>query len=143
MNSPEGRFVSLPSRLLAVDVVHDDQRGIHAELEAWGRWSIDSRGRVKCGSAEKSYENRSGYRSFNYPSVDEMMPALPNPRMRQIDRAVLGLPEQHRNTCRYYYVLGLRPEVICRRVVIRHADFGRWMRDCRAMVANRLRFLGG
>lgn len=139
MEEQQQRFVSL-TKAGPVDVVDDDQAEIHADLETWGRWSLERRSGVRCGSAENGY--RSGWRSWHYPSAEEMMPSIPNPRARAVDRAVLGLPDQHRTAIRLYYVFKARPEVICRQVVIRHQDFGRWMRDCRCMVLNRLRFDG-
>lgn len=137
MTEQEQRFVTL-IKPGPIDDVAPEHADVHADLAAWGRWSLDRRSGVRCGSAESGY--RSNWRSWHYPTAQEMMPSLPNPRAREVDRAVLGLPDQHRQTVRLYYVFNARPEVICRRVVIRQTDFGRWMRDCRCMVLNRLRF---
>lgn len=128
-------------RPLPVESVDADHEAIHADLEAWGRWNRDRSHKMRCGSAEKEY--RAPWRQWHYPTAGEMMPRnVVNPRNRQVDRAVLHLPEQHRETIRRYYSFRQRPEIICRLVNIRYADFARWMRDCRNMVLNRLRFDG-
>lgn len=128
-------------RPLPVDAVDPDHEAIHTDLEAWGRWNRDRRHKMRCGSAEQEY--RAPWRQWHYPTTGEMMPRnMVNPRNRAVDRAVLNLPEQHRESIRRYYSFQQRPEIICRQVNIRYADFARWMRDCRCMVLNQLRSQG-
>ena len=126
------------TRPLPVDVVDPDHTAIHSDLEAWGRWNRDRGHKMLCGSAEGNY--RAPWRQWSYPTTAEMMPRnLRNPRNVAVDRAVLHLPEQHRETVRRYYVFQQVPELIARKANIRYIDFGRWMRDCRCMVLNQLR----
>lgn len=136
----EGRFYTR-TRNLPVDTVAPEHAAIHADLEAWGLWNRSRSSRVRCGSAENGY--RAPWRQWHYPTASEMMPRnMVNPRNREVDRAVLRMPEQHRETVRRYYVFQQRPEAICRKVAIRYPDFAPWMRDCRAIIINILGSLG-
>jgi DNA-directed RNA polymerase specialized sigma24 family protein len=123
-----------------VDIVAPQHELAHAWLEEWGRWSREKRARIRCGSAER--QHRANWRSWHYPTFDEMMPALVNPRVRLTDRAVLRLPFEHRDCIVMFYVEQRQTTQICRVLVIHWRDFGKWMFDCRAMVVNILRELG-
>ena len=124
----------------AVDVVAPQHDVIHADLERWGTWNRDRYRPGSCTSMEKNYRRtRANDQGMEYPRLPIAMPI--NPRNREIDRAVLRLPEQHRETVSLFYVKRKPPELICRLVVVRWTHFPRWMFDCRAGVLNLLRFL--
>lgn len=130
---------SRPS-LLPVDQVAPQHVDIHADLERWGAWNRERYRAAKCRSLEGDYRRtRAGDQGTEYPRLPVWLP--PNPRNRQIDRAVLGMLLQHKETVKLFYVERRAPKHICRLVVIHWSDFPKWMFDCRAMVLNQLRFL--
>lgn len=126
---------------LPLDEIAPQHREIHSDLEAWGRWNVDRKpAKVRCGSAERNYI--TNWRQYHYPSIAEMMPRLPNPRNREIDRAILLCALRHQEVLRRYYVFRQRPEHICRRMPINFIHFGQLIFKARAGVINNLGRLG-
>jgi DNA-directed RNA polymerase specialized sigma24 family protein len=126
----EVRRPRIPEDLIAPQ--HED---IHAELNLWGRQSRTHTPRLRCGSAEKLYRVPRGAEYDPQPK-----PALLPPyRILDLDRAILRMPDLHRQLIREYYVRQTRPEVLCRRMAIHWSHFGKLMFDSRAMVLNLLR----
>jgi DNA-directed RNA polymerase specialized sigma24 family protein len=60
-------------------------------------------------------------------------------RSVEIEKAVLRMPEQQRETTRLFYVQGVSPHGICRVFSLRYEAFTGWMFTCRVMVLNLLR----
>lgn len=130
-----------------VDQVAPQHVAIHAELEAWGRWSRDKYQQGTCDSVEKRFDPGEGGRKVRPPS----MPALPeNPQYRQLDRVVRHMRmwlNQHGEAVVLYYVGQLyrgrnvpcEPRIICRMLHIHWTMFGPLMFDSRAAVINLLR----
>lgn len=120
-----------------VDIIAPQHEEIHADLERWGAWNRDRYRPKSCTSMEKNYHRGRGDQAAEYPKLPVSLPA--SAKNRQVDRAVIRLPMQHRETVRLFYVEKKAPMAICRLIVLRWADFPRWMFDCRCMVLNVLR----
>jgi hypothetical protein len=120
-----------------LDVVAPEHEAIDDDLNGWGRWSRERRKRLKVGSAERNCQSR--VRDHHYPTYEEMMPSILNPRHLEIDRAVLKVPYEHQRCLKMHYVDMRIAWIICRQLRIRPGDFGHWMRDARCMVLNILR----
>lgn len=135
------RFGAPPPKAkpIAADAILPAHEWIDDKLHSWGRWSRLHLGAVRCGSAEKNY--RSPWRQWHYPSINELMPPLPNGEMQLIDRAVLGVPGDHRQALKLHYVNAAPAFVICRKLHLRYAIFGSWMRDAREMTLSNLQKL--
>jgi len=127
----EPRLYSRAPRCPA-DVVDPKHQEIHAELERWGAWNAERYRAGESGSVE------SRYREQTPPATGQNV----DPRMIQIERAVLWLPPQHRDTVRMFYVSRQDARTICRVFTLRYESFGQWMFTCRAMVINVLRQIG-
>jgi DNA-directed RNA polymerase specialized sigma24 family protein len=116
-----------------VDEVADQHEDIHAELKRWGFWNRERVSVKGCASMESLYVKyatpASTARGVDLRSVE-------------IERAVLRMPKQHRDTTRLYYVQGISPNGICRVFTLRFEAFPQWMFHCRAMVLNLLRRQG-
>ena len=138
MEEEQPRLYARASRL-PIDWIAPQHAEIHAELERWGAWNRIRRQAATCGSVEKNFDGRGGYRSNYYPALPISLPE--NQRNRQVDRAVIRLPLQHRETVKLFYVSRREPRAICRAAVIHWNDFPKWMFDCRAMVLTQLRAL--
>jgi DNA-directed RNA polymerase specialized sigma24 family protein len=128
----EPRLYSRPARV-PVDVVEPQHEDIHAELEKWGRWNRERSRARGCASAESVYERTRTPGS----TVEEV-----DLRSVAIEKAVLRMPEQQRDTTRLFYVQGVSPHGICRVFTLRYESFQGWMFTCRAMVLNLLRKQG-
>lgn len=122
------RLYSKPVRA-PVDEISERHGQIHAELERWGAWNAD---RYKAGTSG-SVESR--YREQLPPATGQDV----DPRMIQLERAVLAMPAQYRDTVRMFYVSRMDPRTICRVFTLRYEVFPAWMATCRAMVLNILR----
>ena len=136
----EPRMVTITRRFIPVDVIAPQHREIDAELSQWGQWSCEGRSALRCRSVEGAYRPRNGNIDrweFEPPRPSPV--SVPNLRMREIDRAVLRVPEGHRNVLVLHYVAMARPERICRAVAIPQRDFGHWLFTARCMVVNLLR----
>jgi hypothetical protein len=128
------------SRAFPADEIAPEHEAVHAQLEDWGRWNRDRRGRMRLGSAERRCQSR--YRDHHYPTYDEMMPVIANPMNLAIDRAVLEVPGGHQLALKLNYVQLAPAWLIVRRCRLRPGGFGRWMHDARCMVINLLRRQG-
>jgi hypothetical protein len=125
-----------------VDDVAPRHVEIHGDLEAWGRWSREKRARLECSSAERYYEARNGnvFTGPQYPEyVVPTTPGVPNPRNKEIDRAVIALPQLHLSGFRMHYWHKQIPEKTCRKLLIRPEHFSGFMTQGRDMVLNILR----
>ena len=87
------RLYSRPS-IVPVDTVAPQHLLIHADLERWGRWNTERIRPRSCASKERDFDGRAGYRSNHYPTLPVSLPE--NARNRQIERAVVRMPMQHR-----------------------------------------------
>lgn len=128
----EPRLYSKPVRV-PVDIVAPQHEDIHADLEKWGRWNRERMRSRSCASAESVYE-RTRTPSATVEEVDL--------RSVAIEKAVLRMPEQQRDTTRLFYVQGVSPNGICRMFSLRYEAFPQWMFTCRSMVLNLLRRQG-
>lgn len=130
---------------LPLDVVAEQHKRIHAELDRWGRWNREKLQAGKCGGVEANYD--AGGRESKRAVV--VLP--PDPLMHQIDRVAramtLAVP-RHGETVKLYYCGRLErrtmyvrcdPHLICRIMSIHWDEFPSWMAYCRAMVINLLR----
>jgi DNA-directed RNA polymerase specialized sigma24 family protein len=123
------RLYSKPSRV-AADVVAEQHQAVHGDLDRWGRWNRERTQSRGCASAESVYEK---YRTPG-ATIQEV-----DLRSVAIERAVLHLPLQHRDTVRLFYVQRISPNGICRVFSLRYEAFPEWMFGCRSMVLNILR----
>lgn len=122
------------------DRIDPEHYGIHADLEAWGRWSREKRQKRECGSGERSYRSPQ---PWDAPPLQAFLPA--NPRHLQIDRAVLAVissSPNHGTALRLYYAQLCPPWLVARRIRIEFGDVGKWMHDSRAMVLRHLMLTG-
>jgi DNA-directed RNA polymerase specialized sigma24 family protein len=104
---------------------------VHAQLARWGRWASQ---RSKGGSSIASLEALCR----RVASPPATAPLTADPALVAIERAVITLPAQHRDTIVYLYVRRFSAHTICRKFRLRFEDFARWVHDCRAMVLARL-----
>lgn len=125
---------------LPIDLIEPRHIQIHADLESWGRWSRDRRKRQECRSLERGYRAPNGNNEIgwqdNPPAPSPVN--LPNGRMVEVDRAVLGLPQLHLAAFRMHYWHMREPVVTCRKVNIRFEGFAAFMTTGRDMVQNLL-----
>lgn len=123
-----------------VDDVASRHAAIHADLEAWGRWSHLRQGRVRCGSAESGYRPRNGNIDmgweFNPPENKPVQ--LPNTRLQEIDRAILYLPAKHKQAIKMHYLERRIAERTCRVLAIPQSLYHQFLTRCRDMVENIL-----
>jgi hypothetical protein len=115
------------------DVIAPEHQMIHVELERWGRWNREVYLQGMCLSIESEYDSSGGR------VTKRAVIALPvDPLLRQLECAVLVLPEQHRESIEEYYVKRWAPKTICWSHAIQFEDFARWMYGCRQGVINVL-----
>ena len=124
-------------RATPVDDVKPEHGWIDDRLTSWGRWARSKNIKHHCGSIEGQY--RSPWRQWHYPTIAELMPPLPSPEIRQIDRAVLAVPGGHQLAIKLHYVFMAPPFITCRKVKIHPSRFASWMHDARSMALNNLR----
>lgn len=143
MNAPamtdEPRLYSRKQRI-PVDVIAEQHRDIHADLERWGAWNRERKQQGTANSKEGEYDSSSG-REAKRATV-----ALPvNARHGQLERVVrqmmIRVP-QHGETIALFYAKRRGPLDVCHIMLLRFEDFPTWMFDCRAMVVNLLRHNG-
>ena len=132
------RFARIPKHA-PVDRITPEHHWIDDRLCQWGRWARARIGTNRCGSIEGEY--RSPWRQWYYPSYEELMPALAEPEIRLIDRAVQRVSAGHQLALKMHYVVMANPSHICRKVKIHASVFGAWMHDARSMVLNNMRLL--
>jgi|SRR3990167_271671 len=109
------------------DAIAPQHQNIHAELERWGSWNAERYRAGASGLVER-------YREQTAKGMDSV-----DPRLIALERAVLGLPEEYRDTVRMFYVTREDARTICRIFALRYEAFPSWMFLCRAMVVNLLR----
>lgn len=122
------RLYSKPVRA-PVDNVEEKHQDIHADLQRWGAWNSERYRANSCYSVESRYREQTP--TATGKPVD--------PKMIAIERAVLALPADHRDTVRMFYVQRMTPHRICKQFTLRWTGFPAWMFACRAMVLNILR----
>lgn len=127
----ELRLYSKPSNL-PVDVVAPQHEAVHAELGRWGTWNALRYRAAICASVE------GRYREPTAPATGEAV----DPLIMAVERAVLRIPKDYRDTVRMFYVTRETPSYICRRFVLRPRAFPEWMFTARAMTCNQLRRQG-
>lgn len=158
------RLYSKESRLPR-DIVAPQHAAIHIELDGFGRWNRERYKQGTCNSIEKRF-----FKGGRDATPASTAPVGVNPLYSQIDRVVrmmLYEVPRHGETIKLYYVgrlredrprrpgdqkratsptgliyIPCRPEVICRLMTVRPADFPTWMGHCRSMVINLLRRQG-
>lgn len=131
---------SKPSRL-PVDQVAPQHAEIHSDLERWGAWNRERYSPRTCGSAEGRYiRTRAQDQSTDYPRLPVWQP--PNPRNREVDRAILRCAFRHQEILRRHYVDRLAPAHICKLMALHFRHFGPLLFNSRAAVINNLRLLG-
>ena len=137
---PPPVLVEIRRRTYPVDEIAPQHAEIDADLEAWGRWSRMGGGRFPCGSAEGAYRSRNGNIEMGW-EFEAPLPSpvsLVNPRVREIDRAMLAVPLEHRRALILHYCYQVRPERICRTLAVHYSHFGPLMFMARCMVVNCL-----
>lgn len=131
-----------------VDVIAEQHRDIHADLERWGAWNRERKQQGTANSIEGEYDS-SGGREVKRSTIS--LPA--NPRHGQLERVVRQMQmrvPQHGETIKLFYagarsgkngrVVPASPMTICHVMLLRFEAFPKWMFDCRSMVVNLLRF---
>lgn len=136
-------LVEIRRRTFPIDEIAPQHIEVDADLEAWGRWSRSGGGRFPCGSVEGAYRPRNGNieMGWEFEAPIPSRPQIANPRMREIDRALLAVPESHRKALILHYAYQARPERICRALAVNVSMFGPLMFMARSMVVNILRRL--
>jgi hypothetical protein len=115
------------------DEVAPEHHGIHAELQRWGLWATEKYQQGHCASLEHRFDSRGG----RIPSR-AIVALPPDPKLRQLESAILWLQEPHRETIEQYYAKRWAPKTICWSHAIQYEDFARWMYDCRQGVINAM-----
>lgn len=144
MGAPERLYSRGFKNVEHIDAVPDNQRIIHAELEAWARWCREKWQPKTCESVEGKFDPGEGGRHSRAATI-----ALPeNPRLRAIDGVIrhmraFSMPA-HGEALRLYYC-GQPPRyravpwwIICRVVHVPKAAFPGFMVTARAAVNNML-----
>lgn len=112
-----------------VDVIAPQHQDVHALCERWGAWNAERYRAGTSGSVESRYREQTPHATGD--GVD--------PRMIQVERAVLRMPKDYRDTVRMFYVTRTDPRTICKIFTLRYEAFGPWMFTARAMIVNLLR----
>lgn len=119
----------------ALDEPRADEAWIHALLLSWGEWCKERKVRGKCNSIEHRYVAPKG-NIYNPPEPrGEPVNLL---EIREVNSAMLELPEQTRNVLAARYFLKSPDYVLLRRFRIKEDSYPKFMRDARLMLQSIL-----
>ena len=114
-------------------------------LMNWARWVRVRQVQGHCASIEHRYRMKS--RADSTPTgwgdwliTPPSRPALPVDALSAlaVERVMRLVPRGHRKALKLCYVFNMPNKLICLRLVIRLADWDRFLVDARCMVANLL-----
>ena len=117
-----------------VDEILPQHREVHAHLIRWGMWA-GARGRNRSLASVEGLYTKAG-------TPASTAPLSADPKIMEMERAVIRLPEAHRLTVRLLYVSRWSPVSICQRGKMRYEAWPEHIATCRAMVVNLLRRYG-
>lgn len=116
-----------------VDEIAPQHQEVDGWLKQWGRWNFMRKERSSLASIEGLYEG--SYRTAKATGAAEMVDL----KSIEIERAVLRMPKQQRDTVRLCYVQQVSAHTICRIFHLRYEAYAPWMHLARCMVINLLR----
>jgi hypothetical protein len=117
-----------------IEEILPQHRDIHARLIRWGMWA-GSRGRSRSLASVEGLYTKAG-------TPASTAPLSADPKVMEMERAVIRLPEAHRLTVRLLYVNRWSPVSICQRTKMRYEAWPAHIATCRSMVVNLLRRYG-
>lgn len=117
-----------------IDEPRADEAWIHSQLERWADWCKERKMRGKCNSIEHRFVAPKG-NIYNPPQAREPVAIL---EVREVNSAMLELPQQTRDVLAARYFLKLPDNVLCRRFALKEEAYPKFMRDARLMLQSTL-----
>ncbi len=132
----EPRLYSRGYRMRApVEEVAPQHERVHQLLIRWGCWASSRAAKRSLASIESLYTRGGGTPASTAPiAADRTILA--------VERALIGMPDEHEKTLRRLYVYRMTPLAICKmmRPPLRYEAWPGHIFLCRAMTINRMRF---
>lgn len=120
---------------LHVDLPQPDEEWIHAMLLRWAEWCRERKQRGACESVEGRYVAPKA-NIYNPPEVRLLLISVEE--VREVNGAMLELPQQTRDVLAARYFLKLPDNALCRRFALKQESFAQFMRGARLMLQSTL-----
>ena len=119
-------------------------------LREWGRWVRVRQHQGHCLSIEHRYRRHArpddtptGFEDWSSTPPTQTLPAVDAQAALEVEKVMRWIEPKHRRALKLHYVMRMGDKMICRRLVIRFADFDSFLSDAQQMVMNRLIRKGG